>query len=186
MATTFSKSKIETLLPFGVMPPPKAIKGGLPLGGVTAEKLVKKSDKAFDAQWVPDTDAVTGPAGPAGQPGASGDAELVQWTAGQVMGSPRVIMLDAGLAKLFTQVEAAIGLPVAVSSNSVLIGETVDAVITGELQSAGSFVSGQIYFAGPSGSLVTTPPATGVVLRIGAARTNDILVVQFGDPVAQV
>jgi hypothetical protein len=180
--------------PFGVKPPPKRFVGALPIGGFPTQLLVKKTEKNFDAEW---KDGIAGPAGPAGadgaagaqgQTGAAGAGGDVSWTAGEVIGSPRVIMLEAGLAKLFTQsVEAIMGNAIAISKTSVIIGALVTATISGELQSAGSFVAGSIYYAGAaSGSLATSPPATGIFLRVGTARTNDILVIEFSEPVMQI
>ena len=95
-------------------------------------------------------------------------------------------MPEAGLAKLYTQgAESAMGLPVAISQNSVLTGDVLNAVIAGEIESNGSFIAGTIYWAGASGTLVISPPATGIVLRVGAARTNDVLVVDFSEPIMQ-
>ena len=123
---------------------------------------------------------LTGATGPAGA-----NAGTVQWTAGEILGSPRVVMLDGGLAKLFTQDEEAFGKAVAVSRNSAVNGGLVTVVMVGELQSVGSFVTGEIYYAGPNGLLVTDSPADGIFLRVGQARSADVLVVEFGEPIAQ-
>lgn len=50
--STFSKSKISTNIPFGVLPKLKEATGGLPIGGATGQKLVKKTDEDFQAEWV--------------------------------------------------------------------------------------------------------------------------------------
>lgn len=183
--SVFSKSKITSNIPFGVLPKPKEELGGLPVKGTTGQKLVKETDEDFKAKWT-DDEVIPGPVGPTGPPGSASSVGTVQWTAGEVIGSPRVVMLDAGLAKLFSQgVEATIGKAVAISRNSVVIGGLLTAVIAGELQSNGSFVTGQIYYAGASGSLTNSPPASGIFLRVGTARNSDVLVVEFSEPIMQ-
>lgn len=125
----------------------------------------------------------TGPEGPVG-PAGSNVSVTQAYVAGEAIGSPRAVMLVAGLLFLFDPtVEANADRIIGISLTSAAMGGSVTVVQEGQLASPGSFVADSVYFAGSSGVLTSTPPVSGVSVKAGIAKDTGTLIVGSVNPV---
>lgn len=103
--------------------------------------------------------------------------------AGEVIGSPRLVMIEDGEALLFDPtVEANMYKIAGLSRHAAIEGAALNVILVGALDTGGGVVQDNIYYAGPNGTMITSAPTTGIVLRIGIAKNNDILIVNFSTP----
>lgn len=124
-----------------------------------------------------------GPPGVPGADGADGVAGVLTFEAGEVIGSPRAVMLVNGQLFLFDPGdEDSVFRLVGVSANAAIIGDPVSVIASGLIQSPGSFVQGAAYFASALGVLTTTVPSSGVRAKIGVAETTGRLIVDMTEP----
>lgn len=73
---------------------------------------------------------------------------------------------------------------VGVAKTSALTGETVQVVTSGEVDQAGwGLTPAAIYFAGPNGTITTSPPVSGLLQRVGVAKDPDTLILDLDDPI---
>lgn len=127
--------------------------------------------------------AGVGSSGPAGPIGPAGE-NTITYPAGEIIGSPRVVMMVGGELFLFDPtIEANAERFIGVSINAAIIGDPVTAVFAGDLASPGAFIADAIYYAGPNGTLTSTIPTSGVLVKIGIASTTGNIIVEMSDPV---
>jgi len=103
--------------------------------------------------------------------------------AGESVGSPRVVMIEDGECFLFDpSIETNMYKRIGVTRSAVAVGDSVDVVICGELNTGAGVAQDSIYYAGPNGTLVTVPPTSGIIMEIGIAKDNDVLIVNLSTP----
>lgn len=129
----------------------------------------------------------SGTAGATGLDGADGSgSENISSiiAAGAVIGAPRVVMVVAGQGQLFDpSVESDSDRAIGVSSNAAVAGDPITVIFAGLLVSADSFIADAIYYAGPAGTLLTSPPSTGAIIKIGQAKDANNLMVDISIPI---
>lgn len=137
--------------------------------------------------------SVTGPPGKDGLPGKDGSpatlsiASVQQYVAGEAIGSPRAVMVVSGKVFRFDpSVETNAYKLVGVSLNAAAEDGAVSVVEAGQLDSPGAFIQNSIYYAGPLGVLTTTLPISGVLVKIGIAKSTGTLIVEMSEPLILV
>lgn len=116
--------------------------------------------------------------------GEGGNNSLVEITAeaGEDLGYPRAVTIENGIAFLFDpEVEANAYKTIGVTKNAASEGDSATIVLIGQFSTGNSILQGSIYYASANGVLTTTPP-TGVIQKIGIAKTNDLLIVNMSTP----
>lgn len=122
-----------------------------------------------------------GAAGPQGAPGLG--TSDIQATAGQALSAGRLVTLDTSEQAVYydSTTVASYGKAVGVTTTAVASGSTATITVIGRVSLVGAGMTpGQRFWAGPNGTLVTTPPTTGVVVPVGYAVDSDTLFVQLG------
>lgn len=121
---------------------------------------------------------MTGPQGPPGDVGG-----LIQPIAGEDISALRVVTLNASEQAIYFDPSAANAFKaVGVSSSAATAGNPLSIVVTGKVD-GGTWVAQAIYFAGPNGTLTTTPPTTGLSVVVGFAPDVNTFVVRIGEPI---
>ena len=83
----------------------------------------------------------------------------------------------------FEPLDSNIHLIAGVSSNEASIGQNSLCVSHGIVVNGSSFTPGP-YYAGPAGTLLTSPPSSGLVLQIGYAISSDTMIISIQQPAA--
>jgi hypothetical protein len=117
-------------------------------------------------------------------PASGQETEIIQtFTAGQIINGQKLLMLINGLAYHFDPtVEANFDKVIGFAKNAVLLGESIDVLREGIVDSL-PLVEGNVYYAGPDGAITDTPPSTGIALRVGIAKSDHELVINFSEPI---
>lgn len=123
-----------------------------------------------------------GPRGPQGPPGSGGGGgTATEAEAAVTLSAGRLITLDDTGARYFDPTTVlSYGKAVGVTNNAALAGDIVQITTIGPVVLAGmGYTPGQRFWAGPNGTLVTTPPSSGLVVPVGYAIDADTLNVQI-------
>lgn len=125
-----------------------------------------------------------GPQGPQGEPGLPGASfNYVTAIAGQAVSAGRLVtMTGANSVTYFDATNVAhYGKAVGVTMHAASNGAQVKIGVVGPVDLVGiGYVTGTRFWAGPNGTLVSTPPATGMVIPVGYAVDSNTLHVQLG------
>jgi hypothetical protein len=125
-------------------------------------------------------------AGSGPDPIESGAGKLEHvYTAGETIGMGRVLMADGGKVFYFEPGdESNSDKVVGISNGDALINSTVTVTAAGVLQMGGwGLTPDAVYYAGPVGAIITSPPISGVYLRIGSAIDSTKLKIELSDPI---
>lgn len=120
-------------------------------------------------------------AGPQGAPGSSGTSDITE-TAGQSLSAGRLVTATPAGAFYYdptdlTQYGKLIGLTKAAAT----ISDAVTIATIGEVLLVGiGFTPGNRFWAGPNGTLLTSPPTSGLVVPVGYAVDSDTINLQLG------
>jgi hypothetical protein len=124
-----------------------------------------------------------GPQGPAGAPGPPGPPGGTGYTvtAGEALSAGRIITLATdGKAYYYNPDLAGYGKAVGMTSHAAIAGADIIIVVIGPVTLVGAgFTPGQRHWAGTNGTLLTTPPVSGVIVPIGYAVDADVFNVQI-------
>lgn len=120
-----------------------------------------------------------GPQGPPGPPGPGGITETIV-TAAEPISAGRIVTLEPDGAHYFNPDLAGYGKAVGMSKHAAAAGADLAITTIGPVDLVGAgFPPGQRYWAGANGTLLTTPPVTGIVVPIGYAPDADTFNVQI-------
>ncbi len=126
--------------------------------------------------------SAAGPRGPQGPPGSGGGGgTATQVEAADPLSAGRLITVEDDGAHYYDPTTvSSYGKAVGVTNNAAIAGDTVEITTIGPVVLAGmGYTPGQRFWAGPNGTLVTTPPTTGLVVPVGYAIDADTLNVQI-------
>lgn len=106
------------------------------------------------------------------------------FTAGEALGGHRVVMIDSDTAIYFDPSdEENAGRVLGLTSSAASLGESVNVVSMGKLNNPGwSLTPGTVYYASSTGNITSTPPSTGISIRVGVAVDSDTLDVHISEP----
>lgn len=123
----------------------------------------------------------TGAVGPQGPPGPAGSTSVVA-VAGEAVSAGRVLTITPAGAFYFDGDDISqYGYAVGVSANAAVLGDDVTIGLIGPLLLTGiGFTPNARFWAGTNGTLLTTPPVTGMIVPIGYAVDSDTLNIQVG------
>ena len=128
------------------------------------------------------------PSGP--PPGGGGvpeDGDTVTVTAGETLAALRAVELTPAGAIAFEPDVSNAGSLLGVTSTAAAIGNDIDVVTSGPLNSSGAgLTTGAHYYVAPDGVLTATQPTSGLLVYVGYAADPDTFVVQPGDPIALI
>ena len=102
-------------------------------------------------------------------------------TSGQALSAGRLTTITDSGAFYFDPTDAAqYGKAVGITGSAVGIGDAVEVHCNGVVPLVGAgFTPGQRFWAGPNGTLLTSPPSSGLVVPVGYAIDADNLFVQI-------
>lgn len=110
------------------------------------------------------------------------------YTAGENLSSGNLVMLGAD-GKVYRNdptLEANYGRAIGFAVQAVLTNQPVTIVTEGQYSQAGFGLStGAVYYAGPAGSIISTPPASAIYQQVGVARAANILLIEIQEPIIQ-
>lgn len=108
-------------------------------------------------------------------------------TLGEVIGGGFLVYLNGNLAFKFNQNDTSLyGLPVGITNQSGIIGDSVKIIVNGECNQMGGLIPGLQYFAGNAGLNTNVVPSTGIVQPIGVAKTDTIMIVNLQKPYIKI
>lgn len=108
------------------------------------------------------------------------------YTSGEVISGDRIVYADAsGDVFAADSGTTAAGSVVGMSRNAAAMGATVNVITAGRITGLAGLTPGAVYFVGSAGAITPTPPASGLLQRVGVALTTSVLVLQLGEPVAR-
>lgn len=121
-------------------------------------------------------DYIPGPPGEQGEPGPAGGS-IVTATAGQNLSSGRaVVSINNQIVYFNPADETHAGLLYGITKTSALTGQDVEVQLAGVFQETGlGLTPNLVVYAGASGVLTHTPPASGLIQQVGASISNDTL-----------
>jgi len=119
-------------------------------------------------------------AGPQGAPGSSGSSDF-SVIAGQAVSAGRLVTVTAAGAFYFDGTDLAeYGKLVGITKNAAALGDTVNVAVSGEVTLVGAgYTPGARFWAGVNGTLLTTPPVTGMIIPVGYAIDADNINIQI-------
>lgn len=121
---------------------------------------------------------IPGTQGPPGPPGDNGEAPTITATAGENLSAGRAVVIDTAQAYYFQPTNPAhIGRVVGVTKTSATAGASVNIQTGGIVTDAAfTFAPDLPIFSGNDGELTETPPAAGIVQKVGVSiAANQIL-----------
>lgn len=147
----------------------------LPPGGAPGYVLTKDSGVDYDASWQP------------GGGGGGGGSSTISTTASQNITAYKVVGLDSsGLAYLVDNTVLADQYRIAgLAMFSANTGDPLDIITDGLLVTGGGLWTPGPYYLGVAGILVSTPPVTGLYLRVATAPTANELIVRPQEPIVR-
>ncbi|HNM25506.1 MAG TPA: DUF2190 family protein [Saprospiraceae bacterium] len=121
-------------------------------------------------------DYIPGPKGEQGDPGPAGGS-VVTATAGQNLSSGRaVVSINNQIVYFNPADESHAGLLYGITKTAALTGQSVEVQLSGLFNETGlGFTPNQIVYAGASGVLTHTPPASGLIQQVGPAISANAL-----------
>lgn len=125
------------------------------------------------------------PYDPQGSIDVAAEALEYVYVAGASISMEKVLMLSSGKVIHFDpDNENNVGKIVGISTNSALINENVTVIAEGIMSSAGWGLSPDtVYYAGSSGVVTATLPASGIMIRVGVAVNTNTMKVDFSEPI---
>lgn len=105
------------------------------------------------------------------------DNTLKNFRAGETISGQSLVMLNNGVLFKFNQSdENNFSKTIGITQTSANIGDLVNVIYQGKLNNPGwNLTPNGIYYAGDNGSITTTVPLTGIILRVGIAIDSDNL-----------
>ena len=125
------------------------------------------------------------PYNPPAEIDAAAEALEHVYIAGATIAMEKVLVLSSGKVIHFDPSdENNVGKVVGISTNSALINENVKVISEGIMNSAGWGLSpDSVYYAGSTGTVTTTLPTSGIVIRVGVAVDTNTMKVNFSEPI---
>lgn len=107
---------------------------------------------------------------------------------GETISGQSAVMLKDGLAYKFNQSsEVNFGKIIGITRTAASFGYNVDVVYEGKINNPGwGLITNSIYYAGDNGSISTTVPSIGVIVRVGIAIDSDNLDVALGEEIIRI
>jgi len=107
-------------------------------------------------------------------------AKTVDILSGEVIGHPRVIVLQSGTARLFDPGTSEVGSVVGISTQSVAAGVILPVIYEGEVVHIGwGLTPDTIQYATASGLVSSNPPSFGLVQPVGLALDANTLLLNI-------
>jgi len=123
-----------------------------------------------------------GPQGIQGVPGGTA-GQILQATAGEVLGGHRAIFIDGGSAHYAEPAQPSASRVAGITLGAAAENDLIDYQTAGEIvEPSWSLVDGPVYL-GPAGTLTQASPASGVCVEIGVAISATTIIVRIGPPI---
>jgi len=122
-----------------------------------------------------------GEAGPQGAPGSSGTSDISE-TAGQPLSAGRLVTATPAGAFYYDPTDLTqYGKLIGITKAAANMGDAVTIATIGAVTLVGiGFTAGSRFWAGPNGTLLTSPPVSGLVVPVGYAIDTDTMNLQLG------
>jgi hypothetical protein len=113
--------------------------------------------------------------------------KLIKRKCGEVIPAHRAVVIINDSLYLFDNTNLShYNRCVGFSNQAGNINDLIDVVISGEVTTGFPVINGAIYYAGLAGSLVTTPPSTGIMQSIAIATTTNKLLLKLTQPIIKI
>ena len=116
----------------------------------------------------------------------SGHKNSFTVTAGEAVGSPRLVTLVAGEAMLFDPAASIARTVLGITLNAAILGDPVEIQTVGVVSGLSGLSANAVYYGSALGVLTTTPPVNGVLQPVGIALSTTELLLNLDDPVVTI
>lgn len=103
--------------------------------------------------------------------------------AGEILSGGMLVYINAGQVFKYNQSNTNLyDKEVGFTLTSASSGEEVEVILAGECNQLGGLITGEPYYAGNNGSVVTPSPLINTQLSVGVAKNATTLIVSLGEP----